>query len=33
MTAKRKLVHTGTIPIRRGDMDAQGHVNNTVRFL
>ena len=32
MTAKRKLVHTETIPIRWGDMDALGHVNNTVYF-
>lgn len=28
----RKLVHTCTIPIRWGDMDAYGHVNNTVYF-
>jgi len=33
MTAQRKLVHTGIIPIRRGDMDAMGQVGNTVRFL
>ncbi len=32
MTAKRKLVHTEVIPIRWGDMDAFGHVNNTVYF-
>ena len=32
MTAKRKLVHTELIPIRWGDMDALGHVNNTVYF-
>ena len=32
MTAKRKLVHTEVIPIRWGDMDALGHVNNTVYF-
>lgn len=32
MTAKRKLVHTEMIPIRWGDMDALGHVNNTVYF-
>ncbi len=25
-----KLVHTMTIPIRWGDMDAMGHVNNTI---
>ena len=30
--AKRKLVHTEIIPIRWGDMDAMGHVNNTVYF-
>lgn len=28
----RKLVHTESIPIRWGDMDAQRHVNNTVYF-
>lgn len=32
MTAKRKLVHTEIMPIRWGDMDAMGHVNNTVYF-
>ena len=32
MTAKRKLVHTEVIPIRWGDMDAFGHVNNTLYF-
>lgn len=32
MAAKRKLVHTELIPIRWGDMDALGHVNNTVYF-
>jgi acyl-CoA thioester hydrolase len=31
MTAK-KLVHTLRMPIRWGDMDAMGHVNNTVYF-
>jgi acyl-CoA thioester hydrolase len=31
MTTK-KLVHTLRIPIRWGDMDAMGHVNNTVYF-
>jgi acyl-CoA thioester hydrolase len=30
-TAK-KLVHVERIPIRWGDMDAMGHVNNTVYF-
>jgi len=28
----RKLVHTQRIEIRWGDMDAMGHVNNTVYF-
>ena len=28
----RKLVHTERIEIRWGDMDAMGHVNNTVYF-
>ena len=33
MTAsKRKLVHTEIMSIRWGDMDAMGHVNNTVYF-
>lgn len=32
MTAERKHVHTILVPIRWGDMDAQGHVNNTVYF-
>jgi len=27
-----KLVRTGCIPVRWGDMDAFGHVNNTVYF-
>ncbi len=31
MSSKR-LVHTMTMPIRWGDMDAMGHVNNTVYF-
>jgi acyl-CoA thioester hydrolase len=29
---ERKLVHVERIPIRWGDMDAMGHVNNTVYF-
>ncbi|MCJ0763930.1 acyl-CoA thioesterase [Variovorax terrae] len=29
---KKKLVHTMSIPIRWGDMDAMGHVNNTTYF-
>jgi acyl-CoA thioester hydrolase len=32
MTEPRKLVHTSHIPLRWGDMDAMGHVNNTVYF-
>ena len=32
MTTTRVPVQTTTIPIRWGDMDAQGHVNNTVYF-
>jgi len=28
----KKLVHTMRMPIRWGDMDAMGHVNNTVYF-
>lgn len=30
--AERKLVHVERIPVRWGDMDAMGHVNNTVYF-
>jgi acyl-CoA thioester hydrolase len=30
--APKKLVHVERIPIRWGDMDAMGHVNNTVYF-
>ncbi len=29
---KKKLVYSMTIPIRWGDMDAMGHVNNTTYF-
>jgi acyl-CoA thioester hydrolase len=29
---EKKLVHTMVIPIRWGDMDAMGHVNNTIYF-
>ncbi|HEY2864080.1 MAG TPA: thioesterase family protein [Casimicrobiaceae bacterium] len=32
MTAERKVVHITRLPIRWGDMDAQGHVNNTLYF-
>jgi acyl-CoA thioester hydrolase len=28
----KKLVHTAAMPIRWGDMDAMGHVNNTLYF-
>lgn len=30
--AEKRLVHTERIAIRWGDMDAMGHVNNTVYF-
>ncbi|MBS0468573.1 MAG: acyl-CoA thioesterase, partial [Proteobacteria bacterium] len=29
---QKKLVHETTIPMRWGDMDAIGHMNNTVYF-
>jgi acyl-CoA thioester hydrolase len=29
---QKKLVHSERMPIRWGDMDAMGHVNNTVYF-
>jgi len=32
MASARKLVHSVSVPMRWGDMDAQGHVNNTVYF-
>jgi acyl-CoA thioester hydrolase len=32
MASARKLVHSVSVPIRWGDMDAQGHVNNTIYF-
>ncbi|MEP6657077.1 MAG: thioesterase family protein [Betaproteobacteria bacterium] len=32
MISARNFVYTTTVPIRWGDMDAQGHVNNTVYF-
>jgi acyl-CoA thioester hydrolase len=32
MNDTKKLVHVERIPIRWGDMDAMGHVNNTVYF-
>jgi acyl-CoA thioester hydrolase len=32
LPAQKKLVHTLAMPIRWGDMDAMGHVNNTLYF-
>jgi acyl-CoA thioester hydrolase len=32
LPAEKKLTHTMTMHIRWGDMDAMGHVNNTVYF-
>ena len=32
MEHKKKLIHVTTIPMRWGDMDAYGHVNNTIYF-
>jgi len=32
MTEHRRLAHVERIPIRWGDMDAMGHVNNTIYF-
>ncbi|TVO69479.1 acyl-CoA thioesterase [Denitromonas ohlonensis] len=32
MTEQRILLHTCRIPVRWGDMDAYGHVNNTIYF-
>lgn len=32
METQRKLVHSSLIPIRWGDEDAYGHVNNTIYF-
>ena len=32
MTDERRLAHVERMPIRWGDMDAMGHVNNTVYF-
>lgn len=32
MNAQGKLIYTSRIPVRWGDMDAYGHVNNTVYF-
>jgi acyl-CoA thioester hydrolase len=32
MSVERRLAHVERIPIRWGDMDAMGHVNNTIYF-
>ena len=32
MSEDRRLAHVERIPMRWGDMDANGHVNNTVYF-
>jgi acyl-CoA thioester hydrolase len=32
LAADKKLVHTLTLPLRWGDMDAMGHINNTLYF-
>ena len=32
LPADKRLVHEMTMPIRWGDMDAMGHVNNTIYF-
>lgn len=32
MSVARKLIHTTRIPVRWGDMDVYGHVNNTIYF-
>ncbi|MCE1183966.1 MAG: acyl-CoA thioesterase [Rhodocyclales bacterium] len=32
MEHRKKLIHVTRMPIRWGDMDAYGHVNNTVYF-
>jgi acyl-CoA thioester hydrolase len=32
LPADKTLVHTMVVPIRWGDMDAMGHVNNTIYF-
>jgi acyl-CoA thioester hydrolase len=32
MRTEDQLVHTSLIPVRWGDMDAYGHVNNTIYF-
>lgn len=32
LPAEKKLVHRMTLPLRWGDMDAMGHINNTLYF-
>ena len=32
LSTKRKLMHTSLIPVRWGDLDAYGHLNNTLYF-
>ena len=32
LPTEKKLVHEVTIPLRWGDMDAMGHINNTLYF-
>ncbi|MDP3226018.1 MAG: thioesterase family protein [Rubrivivax sp.] len=32
LPAGRKLIHEVTVPLRWGDMDAMGHINNTLYF-
>jgi acyl-CoA thioester hydrolase len=32
LPAEKKLIHELTIPLRWGDMDAMGHINNTLYF-
>lgn len=32
LPAEKKLIHAVTIPLRWGDMDAMGHINNTLYF-
>lgn len=29
---RKKLVHTASLPVRWGEMDAMGHVNNAAYF-
>ena len=32
LPAEKKLVHESVVPLRWGDMDAMGHINNTLYF-